>query len=143
MELDAPVNKFYVVLLFSFLSLVAACGKEDDDVSFFLENYSSGDDDWLVNVGRKRRVDMFFASHRTRPASYYVDAWIIENDPRLVYEIRQSLESRGESIDFDSFINIVSEARERGALTADDLNNLKLIPICARVSAKEAVCAKH
>lgn len=134
------VNKFFRAILYLLLFTLLACEKKNDDVGFFLDNYSGIDDKWLDKLSDQRRVDMFFASHRTRPASYYVDVWIVENDPRLVYDIRRELGARGESIDFDSFLSIVTKLRSQGRLEVDGVAKLNLKPICAKAHSLDGIC---
>ncbi|PPU65309.1 hypothetical protein XpiCFBP4643_21045 [Xanthomonas pisi] len=127
--------------LFLFLLLLLSCSAPDPDRDFFVSNYARGDDLWLQRLDSSRQIDMFFASHRTRPASYYVDQWIIDNKPDLLKTMRGELDRRGTDEDVEAYLHIVDRLHANGTIDAKEVNTLNLAPLCKRAQAAKAVCA--
>jgi hypothetical protein len=134
----AVANKSLVALVL--LLFLVSCYHQDDDVAFFMQHYTSNQKDWMAALPRQRQVDMFFASHKTRPSSAYVDFWITRHDPSLLSPIRSALDHRGDAYDIGPYLLAVEALSEDGRLTKEEIAALRLAPLCLKVNSQQPVC---
>jgi hypothetical protein len=112
-------------------SIYTGCtSPQDPNTDFFLKNYTSYNDDWMEKLNENQQIDMFYASHRTRPPSAYVEFWIIKKRQNLIAPLRRSLDSRGNEIDVRSYLRIVNTLHDRGVVSETDLSELNIAPLC-------------
>jgi hypothetical protein len=131
----------FVISLLLVLAFVigAGCAPSDPDVVYFVEHQNGGRE-WLESLPEKRQVDMFFASHRTRPSSFLVDLWIVESEPTLLPSLRRALDERGQDFDVDAYLRIVEASSRRGVLVRPSLEALDIGPLCARTNSRGQIC---
>lgn len=132
------------MLLLASLSLgITGCvnSSADSDTTYFLSmEADSNSDEWLNGLPEDRQVDMFFASHKTRPMSRTVDYWIIEDNPRFIYALRRSLPRRGSQADLDAFFFIIEAIQKRSGLSSEELSSLRLRELCLELETKVEGC---
>lgn len=132
------------VLLLAIVPLgIAGCvnSSAGADTTYFLSmEADSNSDEWLNSLTENRPVDMFFASHKTRPVSRTVDYWIIEDNPRFIHAIRKSLPSRVSQADLDAFFFIIEAIQKRSGLSSEELSYLRLRELCLELEPKVEGC---
>lgn len=132
------------IAIFSLLANGCVNSSADKDTVYYLSmEAASNSDDWLNDLPEDRQVDMYFASHRTRPVSRTVDYWIIEDNPQFIYVVRNSLSSRGSSSDVDAFLFIIKAIQERTGLSPEEISSLALRDLCSKLEERAESCEEQ
>lgn len=136
-----------LALPIAFVSLVMhGCvnSSADQDTAYFLSmEAASNSDDWLNEIPEDRQVDMFFASHRTRPESRTVDYWIIEDNPKFIHVLRNSISRRGSPSDVDAFLFIIEAIQERAGMSPEEMSSLELRELCLELGEGAEGCEEQ